>query len=90
MKLELEVFGALCSTSTFRINDINADSSDFGERRDRSQKTAEDYGCGDMQFTRVEPTPEVLAKYRINEDEYSIIAGQLEDGLSFGRCGWCA
>lgn len=89
MKLELEFGTALCYTPTFKINDIDAHNSDFGEKYDRKPENAEDYACGDMQFTRVEPKPEVLEKYKITEAEYSIIAGQLETNLSFGCCGLC-
>lgn len=89
MKLELEFGDALCYTPTFKINDIAADSGDFGEKYDRSPETAEDYACGDMQFTRVPPKQEVLEKYGITEAEYALVADQLESGLSFGCCGWC-
>ncbi|MFH2115102.1 MAG: hypothetical protein ABIJ86_11410 [Spirochaetota bacterium] len=89
MKLELEFGSALCYTPTFTINGIDADSEDFGEQYDRSPDTAEDYACGDMQFTRVPPKPEVLEKYEITEAEYALVADQLESGLSFGCCGWC-
>lgn len=89
MKLELEVYGSLCSTATFTINGIKASSQDFGEQYDHDQDNAEDYGCGDMQFEKKPATPEVLAKYNITEPEYNIVAGQLEKGLSFGTCGWC-
>ena len=89
MKLELKGYGALCSTEVFVINDVPADSSDFGEQYDRNTEDAEDYGCGDMTFTRIPATSEVLAKYNINDAEYELVAGQLETVLSFGRCGWC-
>ena len=89
MKLELEFGTALCYAPTFKINGIKADSNDFGEKYDRSPETAEDYACGDMQFTRVPPKPEVLERYGITEAEYALVAYQLESGLSFGRCGWC-
>lgn len=90
MKLELEFASAFCYTPTFTINGIRADDADFGEQFDRSPETAEDYSCGDMQFTRVPATPEILEKYDITWAEYELIAGQLEAGLSFGRCGWCS
>jgi hypothetical protein len=89
MELELEFGHALCYTPTFKINGIDADSDDFGEKYDRDTENAEDYGCGDMQFTRVEPKSEVLEKYNISETEYFEIAKKLEGGLSFGCCGWC-
>ena len=89
MKLELEFGSALCYVPTFVINGVNADTDDFGEKYDRSPETAEDYACGDMQFTSIPPSPKVLEKYHITEAEYSVIAGQLESGLSFGCCGLC-
>ena len=89
MKLEIEFGSALCWTPTFRINGVDANSRDFGEQYDRDPESAEDYACGDMQFTRVPSNPEVLAKYGITVPEYELIAGQLEAGLSFGSCGWC-
>jgi len=89
MKLELEFGTAMCYTPTFRINGIRADSGDFGEQGDRAPEEAEDYACGDMQFTRSPATPEVLAKYGITGPEYELVAGHLEVGLSFGSCGWC-
>lgn len=89
MELELTFGDAFCYTPTFKINGIDADESDFGDRYDRSPESADDYACGDMRFTRVDSRPEVLAKYGITEAEYALIAGQLEDGLSFGSCGLC-
>ena len=89
MKLELEFLGALCSTMIFAINDITASISDFGEKYDHSPETADDYGCGDRKFTRFEPKPIVLAKYGITVPQYELIAGQLEIGLSFGKCNLC-
>ena len=89
MKLELKGYGALCSTELFVINDVPADSSDFGEQYDRDCDDAEEYACGDMAFTRIAAKPEVLAKYSITEPEYALVAGQLETMLSLGSCGWC-
>lgn len=89
MKLEMECYGALCSLSNFRINDIDADSSDFGEQYDRDRESAEPYACGDMQFTSYPPTQDVLTKYGITTSEYLIVASQLEEVLSFGHCGRC-
>jgi hypothetical protein len=90
MQLEFEVYGALCAMSTFVINEIYADTRDFGGRGDMSPETAEEYSCGDMQFTRNPSTPAVLAKYRITEDEYAEICEKLEGGLSFGHCCLCS
>lgn len=89
MKLEFEVMSALCEMKTFIINGVNAEYEDFGEKYDHNREEAEDYGCGDMRFTRNEPTTEILKKYSINEKEYGAICEKLEEGLSFGGCGWC-
>jgi hypothetical protein len=89
MKLEIEIYSALCCCKVFKINNIDANESEFGEKYDRSPETAEEYGCGDMQFTRVEPTSEILKRYNITKDEYHEICERLEEGLSFGDCGWC-
>lgn len=91
MKLQIEFGTALCYCPVFEINGIDATEYDFGEKYDRSPGTAEPYSCGDMQFTRrIEPSPSVLEKYSITEDEYREICDKLEVGLSFGRCGWCS
>lgn len=89
MKLELTFGHSLCYTPTFVINDVAADSRDFGTQGDIAPDDAEDYACGDMRFERIPATPEALAKYGISGPEYELIAGQLEVGLSFGACGWC-
>lgn len=89
MKLELEIYSALCATSKFIINGVDAESSDFGYQGDQGDDPP-DYCCGDMQFEGKEATQEVLNKYGISIPEYNFIVGQLEAGLSFGSCGWCA
>jgi hypothetical protein len=89
MKLKLEIGKYLCCTPTFVINGIQADTHDFGEKFDRSPETGEEYGCGDMQFTAIPPTLEVLTKYGISNIEYTLIADQLQKGLSFGQCSLC-
>jgi len=78
-----------CSTSKFMINGVGADQDDFGEKHDRDSENAEDYGCGDMEFTRNPSTNEILDKYRINEEQYQEVCEKLEEGLSLGSCGWC-
>jgi hypothetical protein len=88
-RYHLSVYGALCSTEQFTINGIIADHDDFGEKYDRDPDGAEDYCCGDMQFTAVASHPDVLAKYQITEEEYQAIAEELVERLSFGSCGWC-
>lgn len=35
-------------------------------------------------------TKEILRKYSINKKEYDEICKKLEEGLSFGSCGWCS
>ena len=89
MELELGIYDCLCATSVFKINDIEADYNDFGEKYDRDIDDAEDYGCGDMRFTGNSATQEILDKYKINLTEYNEIVEKLEEGLSFGGCGWC-
>lgn len=89
MKLELEFFGSVCMLHTFMINNVQGDYRDFGEKYDSDPEDAPDYGCGNMQFTRAEPTERVLEKYASNKAEYALVAGQLEEGLSFGVCVIC-
>jgi hypothetical protein len=89
MKLELEIYGSLCSTSVFIINGIEAYEGDFGDKYDDDPDGAEDYACGNMQFYPSCPTEKILTKYKINTSEYMEIASRLEEGLSFGSCGWC-
>ena len=89
MRLELSFGSALCYCPVFKVNGIDATEDDFGDKYDRSPEDAEEYGCGDMQFTRVESTKRVLDRYSINESEYDEICDKLEEGLSFGPCGLC-
>ena len=89
MEYTIKVYSALCELSKFVINGVCAGNHDFGEKYDHDQEHAEDYGCGDMRFERKPATDEVLSKYKISADEYNIIAGELEDKLSFGCCSWC-
>ena len=89
MELNIKIYGHYCSTEIFLINGKSADTGDFGNIRDASPETAEEYGCGNRKFSRIPATQEVLEKYEINEEEYSQIAEKLEEELSFGRCGWC-
>jgi hypothetical protein len=89
VKLDLKIFSALCSTKRFTINGISADSSDFGSQTDEDPENAEDYGCGDMRFRSTVASNAVLEKYNITADEYKEVCEKLEEGLSFGSCGWC-
>lgn len=89
MKLELEIYGCLCSTKIFRINGIEADTDDFGEKYDEEPYDAPEFGCGYMQFHPYSPNPQVMKKYHINAQEWYEICDKLANGLSFGYCGWC-
>lgn len=88
MKYKIAPYRALCSCETFTINGKKASEYEFGNGADHSPGTAEDYACGDHQFTRIPATPEILAKYNITESEYNQICDELEQKLSFGCCGW--
>jgi hypothetical protein len=87
---EIEVYSSLCSLSKFVINGKEAEYEDFGTKQDESPETADDYCCGDMQFSPKVATGEVLSKYDITVDEYNKIADELREKLSFGSCGWCS
>ena len=86
MKLVFLPYSALCEMAEFKINGIDADHADFGEKFDRNAEGADDYCCGDMQFTRIPSTVAVLKKYKITRQEYDEIAERLESELSFGCC----
>lgn len=85
----IAVYSALCATSEFVINGIDADSNDFGYQGDSDRENADDYACGNMRFEPKAPDESVLQKYSIDELEYWTIANKLADSLSFGNCGWC-
>lgn len=90
MKLEIKEAAYYCEPEKFIINDIEADSSDFGEKKDMRPDLRPPYGCGDMQFIPYEqPTKDVLERYHINEDEYHEICDKLVDIISIGRCCLC-
>ncbi len=89
MKLKLKVARNICEPDIFEINGIAADYNDFGEKKDSLPVSPYSYMCENMHFTPKFATQSVLDKYKINIDEYNIVAGQLEEKLSFGRCGWC-
>lgn len=90
MKAKIVVYGSLCSLSIFVVNGVEARSEDFGTQGDASPETAPEYSCGDMRFTRKDPTPAILGKYKITTEEYHEIAEILEAKLSFGSCGLCS
>ena len=89
MKLEIKPYNALCSLELFKINDLDADYYDFGDKYDNDEENAEDYCCGDMRFFPKPATQKILDKYKINITEYNKICKKL-DCLSFGCCGWCS
>lgn len=89
MKLELTFGKWLCYCSSFEINDIRACSDDFGNQYDTDADNAPDYCCADMRFFPRPATQVILDKYNITLDEYNEICEKLEEGLSFGSCGWC-
>ena len=86
----IEPMGALCSLSgASHINHKPINEDDFVNKYDHDSANAQEYGCGNMQADVIESTPEVLAKYGIDEDEYNIIAFEISQALSFGTCGLC-
>ena len=89
MKLELTFCHCLCATDEFRINGITALEDEFGFGYDADPESAEEYGCGNRVWERRECSREILSLYDITEEEYAEIAAKLEEGLSFGCCGWC-
>ncbi len=89
MKLEGFAHQELCEMAMFQINGVEAVWKDFGEKFDRDSHGCPEHGCGDMEFTRVSPRPEVLDKYGITEEEYNEVCDELEDALSFGYCDKC-
>jgi len=87
---KIEPMGALCSLSgASHINHKHIDEEDFVNKYDHDSANAPEYGCGNMQADIKESTPEVLAKYGIDEDEYQIISFEISRAISFGTCGWC-
>ena len=92
-KEELEsirAFRALCElVPNIRINGVDLDYSDFGDKYDTEEENAEPYCCANMQFIPFNDVKEeTLIKYNITEIEYRQIQEKL-DCLSFGCCGWC-
>ena len=83
-------YHALCALSgDTHINHKPVDEEDFVDKYDHDSANAPDYCCGNMRADIKDPTPEVLAKYGITEDEYNVIAFEISKALSFGACGWC-
>lgn len=89
MKLKIEPMKYYCSLNTFVINGIEGDYEDFGTKYDHSPETAKPYGCGNMKFDSKPATQEVLDKYKITLDDYSVVCDELSDALNFGNCNAC-
>ena len=87
---EAEAFGDLCSLRRFTVNGIEAKEDYFVKKRDIDPSNAPDYGCGNMQATVRPAAEEVLKKYNITLEEYTTIAEDVAEKLSFGRCGKCS
>jgi hypothetical protein len=91
VKLEIQPYHALpCALQTFTINGKKASEEDFGEMVDKDVYNAPDYGCGCKCFESKPPTPEVLIKYEIDDQDYLDICSELEDALYVGTCAWCS
>lgn len=90
MKLECESYDSSCELKIFKVNEIEADYKDFGDKYD-ADCTANDegYGCGNMIFEAKEPTQKILNKYKISNEEYKEICNKLDEKLSFGFCNFC-
>ncbi len=85
----IEAMNALCALMPTKINGINLDYNDFGEKYDIDSENAPMFCCANMQFIPYkEIKQETLDKYNITEQEYRQIQDKL-DCLSFGNCGWC-
>lgn len=89
MKLELDVYSAMCETKMFKINGIKATYKDFGEKYDATPDKVKPHFCGNMVFKRIAPTQQVLDKYCITVNEYDFICERLTASISFGTCRLC-
>lgn len=89
MKLELDVYSAICETKMFVVNGIKATYKDFGEKYDTSPDTRKPNSCGNMKFIPRIPTEQVLNKYGITKNEYRHICELLRSCVSFGTCRLC-
>lgn len=87
---KIKALNALCELVPYtRINGVNLDYCDFGNKYDTEEKNAEPYCCENMQFVPFDDVKEeTLMKYNITESEYRQIQEKL-DCLSFGCCVWC-
>ena len=90
MQVTLEVLKGYCALEAFEINGVPAKYNDFGDKEDADPPREAYCGCGNMHFTPILPTQEVLDKYGINVTEYKEICDMLSKKLSFGACNLCA
>lgn len=73
----------------FTVNGIGGDQDDFGYKYDRNPDKADEYGCGNMQFTKRRIRKAILVKYNITRTEYDEICAMLRKELAFGQCSNC-
>lgn len=79
-----------CAEQSLSVNGIAGYKDDFGSNTDLDPYNAEDYACGDNQFVPYEGVdPEVLAHYRITEEQYREVQDRLGTIFCVGSCGWC-
>jgi len=88
MDITIEQYRYLpCTLSEFKINNIDANVSDFGETE--SEGSPFNNGCR-VRFKVKLPTDEVLNKYKINLNDYSTICERLGEVLDIYNCGYCS
>ena len=76
-----------CMLSEFKINNIDASVSDFGETE--SEGSPFNNSCR-VRFKEKLPTEEILNKYKIDLNDYSTVCERLEEELSVFNCGYCS
>lgn len=90
MKMICKPYEWGCGAEVFMINDIDADTDDFGEMVDSDAENAPEYGCGNRKFVaKYKPTEDILTKYHITSNEYFDICEKLESILYVGKCSLC-
>ena len=87
---EVVAYEYICGLRVFTVHGVDANEEDFVEQDDRDPGNAPDRGCGYMQATVIPATEKVLKKYNITLEEYTTIAEDVAEKLSFGRCGKCS
>lgn len=91
--VKVEPYSALpCELMIFTINDIDANSADFGRIVDNDVWNAPDYGCGHKEFernTKQDDIKKCMEKYSLTWEEYLDIVFLLEEVLHVGQCSWC-